>query len=151
MHKFWLCDVTQQAFTFGGRFAADEPCFCTGVIGQAARNFLAAQIANGNDITPREITLHLGHANGQQAYFSNSGNGLFISAPGVGIVSAYSGSGMVIGSGTSQATAITAGVISSLLSRNYNAANIPQILQNNAIQSTAPANQVGAGMIHFPR
>lgn len=90
-------------------------------------------------------------ANGQQAYFSNSGNGLFISAPGVGIVSAYSGSGMVIGSGTSQATAITAGVISSLLSRNYNAANIPQILQNNAIQSTAPANQVGAGMIHFPR
>jgi thermitase len=90
-------------------------------------------------------------ANGQQAYFSNSGNGLFISAPGVGIVSAYSGTGMVIGSGTSQATAITAGVISSLLSRNYNAANIPQILQNNAIQSTAPANQVGAGMIHFPR
>jgi thermitase len=90
-------------------------------------------------------------ANGQQAYFSNSGNGLFISAPGVGIVSAYSGTGMVIGSGTSQATAITAGVISSLLSRNYNAANIPQILQNNAIPSTAPANQVGAGMIHFPR
>ncbi len=90
-------------------------------------------------------------ANGQQAYFSNSGNGLFISAPGVGIVSAYSGTGMVIGSGTSQATAITAGVISSLLSRNYNAANIPQILQKNAIQSTAPANQVGAGMIHFPR
>jgi thermitase len=90
-------------------------------------------------------------ANGQQAYFSNSGNGLFISAPGVGIVSAYSGTGMVIGSGTSQATAITAGVISSLLSRNYNAANIPQILQNNAIPSTAPANQVGAGMIQFPR
>ena len=90
-------------------------------------------------------------ANGQQAYFSNSGNGLFISAPGVGIVSAYSGTGMVIGSGTSQATAITAGVISSLLSRNYNAANIPQILQNNAVRSTAPANQVGAGMIHFPR
>jgi thermitase len=58
---------------------------------------------------------------------------------------------MVIGSGTSQATAITAGVISSLLSRNYNAANIPQILQNNAIPSTAPANQVGAGMIQFPR
>jgi thermitase len=90
-------------------------------------------------------------ANGQQAYFSNSGNGLFISAPGVGIVSAYSGTGMVIGSGTSQAAAITAGIISSLLSRNYNAANIPQTLQKNAIRSNAPVNQVGAGMIHFPR
>lgn len=90
-------------------------------------------------------------ANRQQAYFSNSGDNLFIAAPGVGIVSAYSGTGMVIGSGTSQATAITAGVISSMLSRNYNAANIPQILQKNAIKSNASVNQVGAGMIHFPR
>jgi thermitase len=90
-------------------------------------------------------------ANGQQAYFSNSGDNLFISAPGVGIIHAYSGDGMVIGSGTSQATAITAGVISSMLSRNYSSANIPQILQNNAIKSNAPLNQVGAGMIHFPR
>ncbi|MCX6854387.1 MAG: S8 family serine peptidase [Verrucomicrobia bacterium] len=89
-------------------------------------------------------------ADGQQASFSNSGEGLFISAPGVGIVSAYSGTGMVIGSGTSQATALTSGVIASLLSRNYNAANIPQILQKNAVRSTAPANQVGAGMVHFP-
>jgi len=89
-------------------------------------------------------------AQGQQAYFSNSGEGLFISAPGVGIVSAYSGPGMVIGSGTSQATALTSGVISSLLSRNYNATNIPQILQNNVVRSSAPANQVGAGMVHLP-
>lgn len=54
-------------------------------------------------------------ANSTQAWFSNSGPGLTLVAPGVGIVSGYADSKLVIGSGTSQATAITSGVVASLL------------------------------------
>lgn len=90
-------------------------------------------------------------AQGRQAYFSNSGEGLMIAAPGVGIVSGYSENKTVIGNGTSQAAAITSGSISYLLSRNYAAANIPQIITQNAIRIQAPATQVGAGLLHLPR
>jgi len=89
-------------------------------------------------------------AQGNQAYFSNSGSGLFISAPGVGIISAYSENKTVIGSGTSQAAAITSGAVSALLSRNYQSAQIPQILTRNAVSTGAPATQVGAGILKLP-
>jgi thermitase len=89
-------------------------------------------------------------AQGRQAYFSNSGDGLFISAPGVGIVSAYSDGKTVIGSGTSQAAAITSGAISALLSRNYQTQQIPNILTQNAVKTGAPATQVGAGILRLP-
>jgi len=89
-------------------------------------------------------------AQGRQAYFSNSGSGLFIAAPGVGIISAYSDNKTVIGSGTSQAAAITSGAISALLSRNYQSAQIPLILARNAVSTGAPATQVGAGILKLP-
>jgi thermitase len=89
-------------------------------------------------------------ANGTQAYFSNSGEGLFISAPGVGIVSGYSDNKMVIGNGTSQAAAITSGAVAALLSRNYASSSIPQILTNNVVRVQAPVTQVGAGILHLP-
>lgn len=89
-------------------------------------------------------------AQGRQAYFSNSGEGLFIAAPGVGIVSAYSDGKTVIGSGTSQAAAIASGAISALLSRNYQTQQIPNILTQNAQRTGAPANQVGAGILKLP-
>ncbi|GEP42009.1 S8 family peptidase [Brevifollis gellanilyticus] len=89
-------------------------------------------------------------AQGRQAYFSNSGQGLFISAPGVGIVSAYSDGKTVIGSGTSQAAAITSGAISALLSRNYQSQQIPNVLTQNAVRTGAPSTQVGAGILRLP-
>ena len=89
-------------------------------------------------------------AKGRQAFFSNSGENLFISAPGVGIVSGYSDNKMVISSGTSQAAAITSGAISALISRNYTSSNIRQVLTSNAVRVQAPANQVGAGILHLP-
>lgn len=90
-------------------------------------------------------------ANGTQAYFSNSGSSLTISAPGVGIVSAYDDNRMVISSGTSQATALTTGVVSTMLSRGYAPQNIAQTLQDNALPISAPKEQVGAGLVQVPR
>lgn len=89
-------------------------------------------------------------ANGNQAYFSNSGEQLTLAAPGVGIVSAYSGQRMVVSSGTSQATAITSGVVSTLLSRGYSAGQMIQVLTQNARSTGAPKTQVGAGIVHLP-
>lgn len=86
-------------------------------------------------------------ANGTQAYFSNSGSGLTLSAPGVGIVSGYTDSKLVIGSGTSQATAITSGVVAYLLGRGYYSANIIPLLTRTAAPLNAPATAVGAGLI----
>lgn len=46
-------------------------------------------------------------ADGTPAWFTNSGGGLTLVAPGADIVSGYSDGRLVIGSGTSQAAAIT--------------------------------------------
>lgn len=90
-------------------------------------------------------------ANGTQAYFSNSGEGLTLVAPGVGIVSAYADGKLVIGSGTSQATAITSGVVAYLLSRGYYGPNIIPLLTRTAEPLQAPATAVGAGLIQVPK
>jgi thermitase len=90
-------------------------------------------------------------ATGTQAYFSNSGNGLTLAAPGVGIISAYSGDNLVIGSGTSQATAITSGVVAYLLGRGYYAQNIIPLLTRTALPLSAPSTAVGAGMLQLPK
>lgn len=90
-------------------------------------------------------------ANGTQAYFSNSGTGLTLVAPGVGIVSGYADSKLVIGSGTSQATAITSGVVASLLARGYYGPNIIPLLTRSAAPLQAPATAVGAGLIQVPK
>ncbi|MDZ4289011.1 MAG: S8 family serine peptidase [Prosthecobacter sp.] len=90
-------------------------------------------------------------AEGVQAYFSNSGETLTISAPGVGIVSAYSNGRTVIGSGTSQATAITTGVVSTLLGWGYLPQNIVSTLTSSAQQTGAPQDKVGAGLLQVPK
>ncbi len=90
-------------------------------------------------------------ASGTQAWFSNSGPGLTLVAPGVGIVSAYADGKLVIGSGTSQATAITTGVVASLLARGYYGPNIIPLLTRTAAPLQAPATAVGAGLIQMPK
>ena len=89
-------------------------------------------------------------ANGTQAFFSNSGSGLTLAAPGVGIVSAYSDNRMVMSSGTSQATAITSGVIAALLGWGHAPADIAGLLTQSAKATGAPATQVGAGILQVP-
>jgi len=90
-------------------------------------------------------------ANGNQAWFSNSGGTLTLAAPGVGIVSGYSKGQLVIGSGTSQAAAITSGVVAQLMARGYSAPKIIPLLSRTAKPLNAPSTAVGAGLIQIPR
>jgi thermitase len=89
-------------------------------------------------------------AQGRQAWFSNSGEQLTVAAPGVGIVSGFSDQRFVIGSGTSQAAAITSGVAAYLVGRGYLPQNIPTVLQNTARPTGAPRSAVGAGLLRIP-
>ncbi len=84
----------------------------------------------------------------QQAYYSNSGTGLDISAPGVGIQSAYTGNRLVLGDGTSQAAAITSGVLAyGISSGATTAAGGSTWLQNDALPLSQTPERVGAGMV----
>lgn len=100
---------------------------------------------------PGVISVGAVDAAGDQAYFSNSGDNLTIVAPGVGIVSAYSQGRTVIGSGTSQATAITSGVVSTLLGWGYPPQGMTQTLTGFAKPTGAPKQQVGAGIVQLPQ
>ncbi|MBE2283033.1 MAG: S8 family serine peptidase [Prosthecobacter sp.] len=100
---------------------------------------------------PGVISVGAVDATGTQAWFSNSGNGLTLAAPGVGIVSGYTGNKFVISSGTSQATAITTGVVASLLSRGYYAQNIIPLLTRTAKPLQASPQAVGAGLIQITK
>ena len=99
---------------------------------------------------PGVISVGAVDANGQQAYFSNSGESLTLSAPGVGIVSGYTDNQVVIGSGTSQATALVSGVAATLVGWGYSGQNIATLLINNAQPTGAPSSQVGAGIVQVP-
>jgi hypothetical protein len=41
-------------------------------------------------------------------------------------------------------------MVLALLSRNYQAANIPLVLTSNAVRTGAPVTQVGAGILRLP-
>jgi hypothetical protein len=86
-----------------------------------------------------------------QAYFSNSGQGLDVTAPAVGIQSAYGKDSIVEGDGTSQATAIASGVlaagISSGATTSWGAADW---LKQNVLDLTLPPERGGAGMVQAP-
>lgn len=89
-------------------------------------------------------------AEGVPAWFTNLGEGLTLVAPGVGIVSGYSDGRLVIGSGTSQATAITSGVVAYLIGRGYYPQNIIPYLTGSA-KTLPAATASGAGLLQVPK
>lgn len=85
----------------------------------------------------------------QQAYFSNSGEGLDVTAPAVGIQSAYGADLIVLGDGTSQATAITSGVVAyGLSSGSTTSSAASDWLKQNVLPLSLPPERGGAGMTH---
>ena len=86
-------------------------------------------------------------ANFQQAYFANSGQGLDVTAPAVGIQSAYGMDSIVVGDGTSQATAIASGIVAyGLSSGSTTTSGAADWLKHNALPLTLPPERGGAGM-----
>jgi subtilisin family serine protease len=83
-------------------------------------------------------------ANFQQAYFANSGEGLDVTAPAVGIQSAYGPDSIVIGDGTSQAAAITSGVVAyGLSSGSTTTTGAANWLKRNALRLTLSPERGG--------
>ncbi|MBI5817848.1 MAG: S8 family serine peptidase [Verrucomicrobia bacterium] len=114
--------------------------------------------AAGNDHTSNQISfpaaissvISVGSVDAklQQAYYSNSGQGLDVSAPGVGIQSAYGADMLVIGDGTSQATAIASGVLAYAISRGVPPGDSAAAwLQQSAQPLSQSADRVGAGLV----
>ena len=86
-------------------------------------------------------------ANFQQAYFANSGQGLDVTAPAVGIQSAYGPDSIVVGDGTSQAAAIASGVAAYGLSSGFTTpSGAADWLRHNALPLTLSPERGGAGM-----
>jgi thermitase len=114
--------------------------------------------AAGNDHTSNQIAFPAAissvvsvggvDANLQQAYYSNSGQGLDVSAPGVGIQSAYGADMLVVGDGTSQATAIASGVLAYAISHGVTPGESAAAwLKQNAQPLSQSTDRVGAGIV----
>ena len=117
--------------------------------------------ASGNDNTADQLAfpaaissvISVGGVDAEKntAYFSNSGDGLTVAAPAVGIQSAYGTNKLVLGDGTSQATAITSGILAyGIANGSTTPTGAAAWLQTNALPLNQPAKNVGAGMVQIP-
>ena len=86
-------------------------------------------------------------AKGQQAYFSNSGQGLDLVAPGVGVITAWKTDKIALVSGTSQSSAIVAGAVAAYMGWGASSGNVAAQLKADARPTSSPADQVGAGIL----
>lgn len=89
--------------------------------------------------------------NQRQAWFSNSGKGLDLTAPGVGLPVAWDADKMANASGTSQSAAVVSGVIATYLSWGVPASEIVRRLKVDARPTGASATQVGSGVVWLQR
>ncbi len=89
--------------------------------------------------------------NQRQAYFSNSGTGLDLAAPGVGLPVAWDTDKAASASGTSQSAAVVSGAVAYYLSIGVKPADIARRLQADAKATGAPQTQVGSGVLWIRR
>jgi thermitase len=117
------------------------------LIASAGNDALGSQLSFPASV-PSVVAVGGVDANFVQAYFSNTGLGLDVVAPAVGIQSAYGKSSIIIGDGTSQATAIVSGVLAqALASGATTTAGAAEWLKQHAkVLSLAP-ERGGAGLV----
>lgn len=96
---------------------------------------------------PRVISVGSVDAQRRQAFFSNSGSGLDLVAPGVGLITAWDTDKLAHTSGTSHSTGLVSGAIAAMLSRGYRITDIERTLKNWAVPTGASADRVGSGVI----
>jgi hypothetical protein len=88
-------------------------------------------------------------ANDRQAYFSNSGEGLKLSAPGVGVITAWETDMIARASGTSQSSALVSAAAAAYIGWGVPAGTVAARLQSDSQTTGAPATQVGAGVLRI--
>jgi len=119
------------------------------VVAAAGNDSLGNQLSFPASI-PSVIAVGGVDANFVQAYFSNSGIGLDVVAPAVGIQSAYGKSSIIIGDGTSQATAIVSGVLAqALASGATTTAGATEWLKQHAKPLNLAPERGGAGLVQI--
>jgi hypothetical protein len=118
--------------------------------------------ASGNDragvltwpaADPRVISVGATDATGQQASFSNSGEGLKITAPGVGVQTAWLDGRRVLFSGTSASAPVVSGALAAVMSQKAGtrARQAWEILRLRSDDAGAPGADVdyGAGVLNL--
>jgi subtilisin family serine protease len=88
-------------------------------------------------------------ANNQQAYFSNSGTGLNLAAPGVGVITAWGTNLLASASGTSQSSALVSGAAAAYIGWGVPAADVATQLKTDARNVGESISQVGAGVLYI--
>lgn len=86
-------------------------------------------------------------ANGKQASFSNSGQGLDLVAPGVGNVTAWDTDKVAIASGTSQSAGLVSGAVAAYLAWGTGSTQVVDLLKSHATATGASSSLVGSGIL----
>jgi len=86
-------------------------------------------------------------AQNRQAYFSNSGEGLDLAAPGVGVITAWDTDKVALTSGTSQSSAIVAAAAAAYLGWGVSPSAVPARLRADARPASAAAGTAGVGSL----
>jgi Subtilase family len=93
------------------------------------------------------ISVGSADANGQQAYFSNSGHGLDLVAPGVGVLTAWDTDKIARVSGTSQSTALASGAAAAYVGWGVSPNEVAARLKADSRPLDSSAERVGAGLL----
>ncbi|MFV1994956.1 MAG: S8 family serine peptidase, partial [Verrucomicrobiales bacterium] len=92
-------------------------------------------------------------ASGQHVYFSNTGEGLSLAAPGVGVYAAWPGDDQVNFSGTSASAPFVTGELAALMSTGLGATEAIEVMNAYANEAGRPGydDQFGSGIINLGR
>lgn len=129
-------------------------------VAYAAQNNVFIVAAAGNDgytelaypaAIPSVISAGAVDAQGKQASFSNSGNNLDFAAYGVSLPTAWDTDKMASVSGTSQASAVVAGVIAANLTLGVPYGQLIATMQKDAKATGASPAKVGSGIVQVTR
>ena len=100
---------------------------------------------------PGVISVGSVDGSGKQAYFSNSGTNLSLSAPGVDLITGWGLNKIATVSGTSHSSAVAAGVGAATLTlRRMKPSELAALLLSNARKTGAAKDKVGAGIVQLP-
>jgi len=86
-------------------------------------------------------------ANDRQAYFSNSGLGLQLSAPGVGVITAWDTNMIALASGTSQSSALVSAAAAAYIGWGVSPGDVAARLEADSLSTGAAQSEIGAGVL----